>query len=166
LRLIGPVADDVLALYRKAQRAYDMALQAGLHPTKAGFRTTDAIASFRFQTLPGEDAPWHPAPVTSTKTVRQLVDRLYDACFVTIAYLVGPRVSEILGLKVGCIEHHRMAEGDEAVAYLTGTIFKTARSSQGEVHRWIAPEPVVRAIHVMESFLHRCESGPGALSCS
>ncbi|WP_454798672.1 integrase [Novosphingobium lindaniclasticum] len=150
LRLIGPAADDVLALYQKAQRAYDAALEAGLHPTTAGFRTIDAIASFRFRALPGEEVPWQAAPVTSTKTVRQLVDRLYDACFVTIAYLVGPRVSEILGLKTGCIEHHRMAEGDETVAYLTGTIFKTARSGQGDTHRWIAPEPVVRAIAVME----------------
>jgi integrase len=137
LRLIGPVADDVLALYRKAQRAYDMALRRVA--SDEGRVPGQPMLSPRSGSRPcPARMPWHPAPVTSTKTVRQLVDRLYDACFVTIAYLVGPRVSEILGLKVGCIEHHRMAEGDEAVAYLTGTIFKTARSSQGEVHRWIA----------------------------
>lgn len=150
LRLIGPAADDILALQAQAQAAYDAALAAGLSPTKAGFRVTDAIASFRFRVLPGEDAPWHPALVTSTKTVRQLADRLYDACFVTIAWLVGPRVSEILGLEVGCIEHHAAQAGDEQFAYLAGRIYKTERGHQGSAHRWVAPEPVVRVITVME----------------
>jgi integrase len=150
LRLIGPAADDVLTLYVQAQGAYDAALASGLSPTKASFRVTDAIVSFRFCTLPGEDMPWQPAPVTSTKTVRQLVDRLYDGCFVTIAYLIGARVSEILGLRVGCIEHHDSAASDERFAYLAGRIFKTARGHHGDAHRWVAPEPVVRAIAVME----------------
>lgn len=150
LRLIGPAADDVIALYRQAQDAYDAALGSGLSPTKAGFRVVAAIAAFRFATLPGEDAPWRAAPVTSTKRVRQIVDRLYDACFVVIAYLVGARVSEILGLQVGCIDHHDSAAGDERFAYLVGRIYKTARGHHGDAHRWVAPEPVVRAITVME----------------
>lgn len=150
LRLIGPAADDVLALQAQAQGAYDAALAAGRTPTRAGFDVTDAIAAFRFQILPGEEAPWHPAPVTSTKTVRQLADRLYDACFVVIAYLVGARVSEILGLQEGCIEHHASAAGDERFAYLAGRIYKTARGQEGQAHRWVAPEPVVRAVAVME----------------
>lgn len=150
LRLIGPAADDILALQGEAQAAYDAALASGLSPTKAGFRVIDAIAPFRFQVLPGEEAPWHRAPVTSTKTVRYLADRLYDACFVTIAWLVGARLSEILGLEAGCIERHPSATGDERFAYLTGRIFKTSRGYHGDVHRWIAPEPVVRAVAVME----------------
>ncbi|TSD85256.1 integrase [Mycobacterium sp. KBS0706] len=150
LRLIGPAADDVIALHRQAQDAYDAALASGLSPTKAGFRVVDAIAAFRFATLPGEDVPWQAAPVTSTKRVRQLVDRLYDACFVVIAYLVGARVSEILGLQVGCVERHDSAAGDERFAYLAGRIYKTAHGHHGDAHRWVAPEPVVRAITVME----------------
>lgn len=150
LRLIGPAADDVLALQAQAQGAYDAALAAGRTPTRAGFDVTAAIAAFRFQILPGEETPWHPAPVTSTKTVRQLADRLYDACFVVIAYLVGARVSEILGLQAGCIEHHASAARDERFAYLAGRIYKTARGHDGQAHRWVAPEPVVRAVAVME----------------
>ena len=38
--------------------------------------------------------------------VQPLIDRIYDACFVTIAWLTGARVSEILGLEAGCIEQH------------------------------------------------------------
>jgi integrase len=150
LRLIGPAADDVMALHRQAQGAYDAALASGLSPTKAGFRVVDTIAAFHFATLPGEDAPWQVAPVTSTKRVRQLIDRLYDACFVVIAYLVGARVSEILGLQIGCVERQDSAAGDERFAYLAGRIYKTARGHHGDAHRWVAPDPVVRAIAVME----------------
>lgn len=150
LRLIGPAADDIIALQSQAQAAYDAALASGLSPTKASFRVTDAITSFRFRVLPGEDTPWQPAPVTSTKTVRQLADRLYDACFVVIAWLVGARISEILGLHPGCIEYHVSDAGDERFAYLAGRIYKTERGHHGAAHRWMAPEPVVRAITVME----------------
>lgn len=162
LRLIGPAADDIIVLQGEAQTVYDAALGSGLSPSKAGFRVTEAIASFQFQVLPGEDAPWHPTPVTSTKTVRYLTDRLYDACFVTIAWLVGARISEILGLETGCIEYHPSGTGDERFAYLAGHIYKTSRSShQGDTHRWVAPEPVVRAIAVMEQLTERLRHRSG-----
>jgi len=133
LRLIGAPADDILALQSQAQAAYEAALGAGFTQRKAGIRTTAVIAPFRFQVLPGEEVAWHATPVTSTKTVRQLTDRLYDACFVIIAWFVGARISEILGLEEGCIEYHPSDSGGER-----------------DVHRWVAPEPVVRAIAVME----------------
>ncbi|MCA1494495.1 hypothetical protein I6F11_26765 [Ensifer sp. NBAIM29] len=104
LRLIEQPADDVIALQTQAQAAYDDALAKGISQTTAGFIMTDAIAPFFFSTLPGEESPWHEAPVT--KQVRYLAARIYDVCFVVIAYLVGARVSEILGLQVGCIEQH------------------------------------------------------------
>jgi len=149
LRLIGTPADDVIALQAQAQAAYDDAFAHGISQTKAGFVVIDAIAQFTFSTLPGEDTPWHAAPVTSTKHVRHLVDRIYDACFVVVAYLIGARVSEILGLQVGCIEQHPSADGTESFAYLVGRIYKTTRSKDGEAHRWVAPQPVQRAIKVM-----------------
>lgn len=150
LRLIGIPADDVIALWLRAQTAYDEVLATGISQTKAGFAVVDAIADFSFSTLPGEQQPWHPSPVTSTKLIRSLVSRISDACFVVVAYLVGARVSEILGLRAGCIEHHSSADGTEQFAYLAGRIYKTARSAQGDPHRWVAPAPVERAIAVME----------------
>jgi integrase len=150
LRLIGTPADDVIALQTRAQAAYDEALARGISQIKAGFVVIDAIAAFTFAMLPGENAPWHAAPLTSTKQVRHLVDRIYDACFVVIAYLIGARVSEILGLQAGCIERHPSADGSESFAYLVGRIYKTARSPEGEAHRWVAPAPVEHAIAVME----------------
>ncbi|RJT27732.1 integrase [Mesorhizobium waimense] len=150
LSLIGTPADDVIALQAQAQAAYDDALARGISQTKAGFVVIAAIAAFTFSTLPGEDTPWQTAPVTSTKQVRNLIDRIYDACFVVVAYLIGARVSEILGLQVGCIEHHPSTDGTESFAYLVGSIYKTARGAHGEAHRWVAPAPVERAIMIME----------------
>ena len=161
LRLIGAPADDVIALQTLAQTVYDDALAQGISQTKAGFIVTDAIAAFTFSTLPGEDAPWHAAPVSSTKQVRYLVDRIYDACFVVIAYLIGARVSEIIGLQVGCIEQHPSGDGSERFAYLVGRIYKTARGADGEAHRWVAPPPVERAILVMERLSARLRAQSG-----
>ena len=150
LRLLGPPADDVIALQRKAQGLYDEGLANGRTQTKVGFDVVDEIVWFSFSTLPGEDAPWRTAAVTSTKDVRTLIQRIYEACFVTVAYLVGARLSEILGLQVGCIEHHPNAAGDEQFAYLTGRIFKTSKGRAGKAHRWVAPPAVERAVAVME----------------
>ena len=161
LRLIGAPADDVIALQTLAQTAYDDALAQGISQTKAGFIVTDAIAAFTFSTLPGEDAPWHAAPVNSTKQVRYLVDRIYDACFVVIAYLIGARVSEIIGLQVDCIEQHPSGDGSERFPYLVGRIYKTARGADGAAHRWVAPPPVERAILVMERLSARLRAQSG-----
>jgi integrase len=150
LRLIGTPADDVIALWHQAQAAYSAALAAGVSQTRAGFAVVDAMAGFNFSTLRGDDKPWHPAPVTTTKQVRALVSRIGEACFIAVAYLIGARVSEILGLQTGCIERHPSADGTEQFAYLVGRIYKTARGADGEPHRWVAPAPVERAIAVME----------------
>ena len=161
LRLIGTPADDVIALQTQAQSAYDDALARAISQTKAGFIVTDAIAPFTFSTLPGEESPWHEAPVTSTKQVRRLADRIYDACFVVIAYLVGARASEILGLQAGCIEHHPVSDGGETFAYLAGQIYKTARGVDGEAHRWVAPAPVERSVAIMERLTARLRAQTG-----
>ena len=161
LRLIGTPADDVIALQTQAQSVYDHALANGMSQTKAGFIVTDAIAPFTFATLPGEETAWHEAPVTSTKQLRYLADRIYDACFVVVSYLVGARISEILGLQVGCIEQHPAGDGSESFAYLVGRIYKTARGIDGEAHRWVAPAPVERAVVVMERLTARLRAQSG-----
>jgi integrase len=77
-----------------------------------------------------------------------LVDMLYAACFVVIAYLVGARVSEILHLECGCIQPLG-AEGN--VALLTGSIFKHESGYHGRPHQWVVPSPVMHAIAVLEA---------------
>jgi len=142
LRLLGPPADDVIALQRKAQGLYDDGLANGRTQTKVGFDVVDEIVWFSFSTLPGEDAPWRTTPVTSTKDVRTLIQRIYEACFVTVAYLVGARLSEILGLQVGCIEHHPNAPVTASVEYIRHPRDAQARRIAGLRHRqWSVRSP-------------------------
>ncbi|WP_173520677.1 hypothetical protein [Ensifer sesbaniae] len=161
LRLIEQPADEVIALQTQAQVAYDDALARGISQTKAGFVATDAIREFTFSTLSGEESPWHEAPVTSTKQVRYLADRIYDACFVVIAYLVGARVSEILGLQVGCIEQHSSGDGSESFAYLAGRFTRRRVASMAKAHRWVASAPVERAVLVIEQLTARLRAQSG-----
>jgi integrase len=130
IRLIGAPAEDILDLQDR--------LASG------------CLGPHRFATLEGESAPWRMASADSAAKVKFLVERLYDACFVVIAYLVGARASEILGLQAGCIETAPAADGTETFDYVCGRIYKTAVSPLGDAHRWIAPTPVVRAIAVLE----------------
>ena len=104
------------------------------------------MRGFTFSTLPGEDTPWHPEPISGTRQVSYLVDRIYDAAFVVIAYLVGMRVSEILGLEFGCIERARLPGGTEEHTFVKGYTHKGGRRKT----RWVAPPCVARLVEVME----------------
>ena len=151
LRLIDRPADDVIALFEQAQQAFDKTLDKTPCQKGGAYKSAlRAIAGFRFSTLPGELAPWHEAPVTSTKIISFLMDRIADACFIVIAYLTGARVSEILGLQIGCIQHRPSTDGTENFAYMVGRIYKTVVRAEGDEHRWVIPAPVERAITVME----------------
>jgi len=150
LRLIGSPADDIITLCARTQDVHKevIANRLGHRARRTRFRA--ALGNFRFSTPTGEDAPWRTEPVLTMQAVQFLVTRLYDACFVIIAYLVGARVSEILGLQAGCIEKHVSADGTETFSYLNGRIYKTAIGPGGQPHRWVAPDPVVRAVTVLE----------------
>src|SRR3546814_18820755 len=77
-------------------------------------------------------ADLYPNPEWPLRRLTFMLDRLCDACFVVIAYLVGARASEILRLEEGCLER-RAADGDgEEHVYLVGTITKT-RSEERRV---------------------------------
>ncbi|EWS59821.1 hypothetical protein Y694_02379 [Methylibium sp. T29-B] len=101
---------------------------------------------------------------SSVRSVRELVrrtDLLYAACFVVISYLVGPRVSEILHLKAGCVQR-RSAEGaSEPVTVIVGAIFKRQSGYHGRAHEWVAPPAAVQAVAVLEALSagHRAVAG-------
>jgi integrase len=88
--------------------------------------------------------------IDGVRVMRRLVAHLTDACFIVIAGFVGMRVSEILSMEAGCIEHKRLGAGDTTQAYVVARLFKTADDPRGRVERWLAPEPVVRAVEVLE----------------
>jgi hypothetical protein len=104
-------------------------------------------------------------PVQSVAELVARTDRLYAACFVVISYLVGPRVSEILHLKAGCVQRRCADVGDEPVTVIVGAIFKRQPGYHGEPHEWVAPPAAVQAVAVLEALSagHRAVSGRGEL---
>jgi integrase len=107
---------------------------------------------------PGDDMP----AIVSTNDLMQRVDMLYAACFVVIAYLVGARVSEILHLRVGCVQGRTGDSGssDDTDSSIVGTIFKGEAQYHGRRHEWVAPPAAVKAVAVLEllSVAHRTRS--------
>ena len=67
-----------------------------------------------------------------------------------LSYLVGMRVSEILAMERGCITKRSSLAGDETFTFVRSTIYKTAPTAQGQVHEWVAPPIVERAVEVLE----------------
>jgi integrase len=108
-----------------------------------------------------------PHVIESAAELARLLDVLYTACFVVIAYLVGPRASEILQLKSGCMQPVAAEEaaGESDLAVIVGAIFKREPAYHGRPHRWIAPPPAVHAIAVLEALSapHRARSGRSEL---
>jgi integrase len=88
--------------------------------------------------------------IDGPRVMRRLVAHLTEACFIVIAGFVGMRVSEILSMMAGCIEHKPIGETGVAQAYVVARMFKTVDDPRGRVERWLAPEPVVRAVEVLE----------------
>ena len=147
LHLIGEPADAVIAMRDEAQAIYDKAIR---DRCKYGGQVYRASAYLRAQP-PLEMRPGRPETLGNRPIdgMNNRILRLYDACFIVIAYLVGARASEILALETGCIEW-RDGEDGERFAYLVGAIRKGAPGPEGLSHRWVVPEPVVRAIAVLD----------------
>src|ERR1700757_3000148 len=60
------------------------------------------------------------------------------------------RVSEILSMETGCIEHRPIGETGVAQAYLMARMFKTVDDPRGRIERWLAPGPIVGAVEILE----------------
>ena len=146
LHLIGEPADTILHMRNDIQALHDAASAKGhAKPGRSRRIRRYLHAAPPIEFVPGQAQPLTVQPML---TFNGMVARLYEACFIVLAYLVGPRASEILSLEAGCIERVQ-GEQQEMFAYLTGTIRKDA-PGDGVPHRWIAPEPAVRAIEVLE----------------
>ena len=147
LHLIGDPADAIIAMRDTAQAYYDGAMREGLTREAGQMRARKYLRGHpAIELRTGAPVRLAASPI---EALNARVARVYDACFVTIAYLIGARASEILGLEAGCIEWGKGEDG-ERYGYVLGTIRKGAPGEHGLPHRWIAPEPVMRAITVLE----------------
>ena len=101
-------------------------------------------------------------PIASAAELARLLDVLYAACFVVISYLVGARASEILQLRVGCVQTRSGdGEADAGLTVIQGAIFKREAQFHGRPHQWVAPPTVLHAIAVLEALSapHRVRTG-------
>lgn len=147
LHLIGEPADALIGMRDEAQRIYDEAHHAGLTRQAAQDRVRKYLRGCPPLAMrAGMAEPLRERPL---EAFNACVLRIYDACFIVVAYLIGARASEILGLTAGCIEWAQGEHGEDH-AYLVGAVVKGGPGTEGLPHRWIAPEPVVRAIEVLE----------------
>lgn len=148
LELIEGPADEILSLRDEMQQIFDDARAQGRSTMAARLRMMDALKK-RLPLLPGWGKQY-PLPKGALTQLNFTVDRVTDACFVVIAYLIGARSSEILTLEAGCIAYERDDAANTSHAWLVGSIHKAVPHAKGKPHRWIAPAPVVRAIDVLE----------------
>lgn len=147
LHLIGDPGDTIIAMRDGAQAIYDAAAREGLTYSGQTYRASVYLCSQPpVEMRPGKPECLIDRPIDG---LNDRILRLYDACFIVIAYLVGARASEILALETGCIEW-RDGEDGERYVYLRGAIRKKAPGPEGLPHRWVVPEPVIRAIAVLE----------------
>jgi len=111
--------------------------------------------------------PKGPLTMGSAADLAELVNLLYAASFVVIAYLVGPRVSELLQLEAGCIQVRSIQSpnGETQLAMIVGSIFRGEPGYHGRVHEWVAPQAAVHAISVLEALSapHRHRTGRNLL---
>jgi integrase len=97
--------------------------------------------------------PGPPAPgghlITNKYDIDRCLMHLVDACFIVIAGFVGMRASEILSIGAGAIEYRQLGATGARQAYLVARLFKTVEPG-GRLERWLAPDPVVTAVKVLE----------------
>jgi integrase len=103
-------------------------------------------------------------PIASAAELARLLDVLYAACFVVISYIVGARASEILQLRVGCVQTltgDGDGDADAGLTVIQGAIFKREAQFYGRPHQWVAPPTAVHAIAVLEALSapHRIRTG-------
>lgn len=89
-------------------------------------------------------------PLDGAYAVRHAAAHLVEACYIVIAGFVGMRVSEILSMKVGAIEHRPIGETGVDQAYVVARLYKTIDEADGRLERWLVPAPVVRAVDLLE----------------
>jgi integrase len=99
------------------------------------------------------NTPRGPQRIFRIQDLKDLIEMLYAACFVVIAYLVGARVSEVLHLRAGCIQvlPTQGINGVTEIEVMAGTIFKHDRGYFGRHHEWVVPPVAIHAVSVLEA---------------
>ena len=146
--------EPILAAYETWRTAFDASKAAGGDRRTASRHALDALA---LQCLRGPKGE----AIEGAYKARRLATHLADACFIVIAGFVGMRVSEILSMEAGTIESKPIGATGVAQASIVARMFKTVDDPRGRVERWLAPEPVVRAVEILERLSQRMRQASG-----
>ena len=146
--------EPILTAYETWRTAFDASKAAGEDRRAASGHAVDAL---KLECLRGPKGE----AIEGAHKARRLATHLADACFIVIAGFVGMRVSEILSMEVGAIELKPIGKTGVAQAYIVARMFKTVDDSRGRVERWLAPEPVVRAVELLERLSQRMRQASG-----
>jgi integrase len=143
----------------QARHVYTQAMTAAAAHGADGYAHTGKAT--RALRRAGEAQPGAELPVPSVAELVLRIDMLYAACYVVLSYLVGPRVSEILHLRAGCVRRLDGGAADAPVTVIVGAIFKRQPGYDGRPHEWVAPPVAVQAVSVLEALSaeHRAISG-------
>ena len=150
VRLLGPPADDIIEARDRLLEISEDAQKRNLASHARPNNLRKALKARPLAWKRSREETWYRKGLGKNEEIRNLCDRLTDAAFIVLSYLVGMRISEILGLKTGCITKRPSLSGDETFTFVTGKIYKTAPTADGEPHEWVAPPIVERAVEVLE----------------
>ena len=151
IRLLGAPAEDIIEARDRLQELTNyVQARHRTTPIKADQMVRKLLKANPLAWKRSRSESWYKTGLHGSHEIRALTNRLGDAAFVVLSYLVGMRVSEILGLEVGCITKRPSLAGDETFTFVVGKIYKTAKTAEGEPHEWVAPPIVERAIEVLE----------------
>jgi len=136
-------AEGILRASELCRQVTHDLLAAGARTNNIGKKIREVMGR---AAIPGPDG----RPLVQGRGISRIRARLVDACFILIAGFVGMRVSEILSMRIGAVERHPLGETGLDQAYVVARLFKTVDDPEGRVERWLAPEPVVRAVECLE----------------
>lgn len=165
MRMVEDYSEDVLWLY---DTYYPSVVGGYQYPDRAELRfgghapgSEEGVAAFlAYQPVSHDGKPWWPLHVRTRSNesnaklkpwgfvsrfdILAIIQALMDACVVIILAATGMRVSEVLGLRIGCVS--RDVEG----YWLRYTVFKTSQASQGDQKRIPIPAVTAQAITIVE----------------
>jgi site-specific recombinase XerC len=134
----------ILSAVELRGRAAAEALARGASRNAAGQIGAQAL---RLAAMAGPDG----RSFTRDRGLQTCVTHLSTACFVVVAGFVGMRVSEILSMQAGAVEHHPLSETGVDQAYVGARLFKGSDEPLGRPERWVTPESGVRAVACLEA---------------
>ena len=149
IRFLREVSTAILEVRDEYEKEYREIINKGHGRSWAMMRAAGVIQKTAKWQHNGESIEWVKSP-KSGEELAQLLFYLVPACFIVLAYLVGMRGSEILGLNRNCVSKRKI--NGRLYSFIKGKIYKAAGPG-GRPHEWPAPESAVFAISVLERHL-------------